>query len=292
MALRIPPGRAGRIWLVRRLEIARRGAELLDRKRQALLREQAHVRARGCGCAARLERRRRARSSCGPPARRCSTAPAGSSCSRGTCSEPGIARAVLVEPDGRAASRGRSGSRSPSRRRSRRSARAPPPSCWRAPAARRRARGGTLRGRERAEAELSAELARAGPAAAGAPGPVDPPARAGARPARPRARREPARAGGPRALAHPPTSPGRTLGDLAQGAVTRHATKCLSDDLDAPVSVWHVRKSRPGRLNMPCRKPTRIERQDFSACVLLSTTGEALIHDAGCPVLVASRGDT
>ena len=45
MALRIPPGRAGRIWLVGRLEIARRGAELLDRKRQALLREQARVRA-------------------------------------------------------------------------------------------------------------------------------------------------------------------------------------------------------------------------------------------------------
>lgn len=44
MPLRIPPGRAGRLWLVRRLEIARRGAELLDRKRQALLREQARVR--------------------------------------------------------------------------------------------------------------------------------------------------------------------------------------------------------------------------------------------------------
>ena len=43
MALRIPPGRAGRTWLVGRLEIARRGAELLDRKRQALLREQAPV---------------------------------------------------------------------------------------------------------------------------------------------------------------------------------------------------------------------------------------------------------
>ena len=45
MALRIPPGRAGRTWLVGRLEIARRGAELLDRKRQALLRERAAVRA-------------------------------------------------------------------------------------------------------------------------------------------------------------------------------------------------------------------------------------------------------
>ena len=45
MALRIPPGRAGRTWLLRRLEIARRGAELLDRKRQVLLREQVRIRA-------------------------------------------------------------------------------------------------------------------------------------------------------------------------------------------------------------------------------------------------------
>jgi V/A-type H+/Na+-transporting ATPase subunit D len=44
MPLRVPPGRAGRIWLVGRLETARRGAELLDRKRQALLREQARIR--------------------------------------------------------------------------------------------------------------------------------------------------------------------------------------------------------------------------------------------------------
>ena len=33
------------MWLLRRLDIARRGAELLDRKRQALLREQARARA-------------------------------------------------------------------------------------------------------------------------------------------------------------------------------------------------------------------------------------------------------
>jgi len=45
MALRIPPGRAGRTWLIARLEVAHRGAELLDRKRQALLSEQARVRA-------------------------------------------------------------------------------------------------------------------------------------------------------------------------------------------------------------------------------------------------------
>lgn len=45
MALRIPPGRAGRTWLLGRLEVAHRGAELLDRKRQALLAEQLRVRA-------------------------------------------------------------------------------------------------------------------------------------------------------------------------------------------------------------------------------------------------------
>jgi V/A-type H+-transporting ATPase subunit D len=45
MPLRIPPGRAGRIWLVERLDVARQGAEVLDRKRQALLREQRRVRA-------------------------------------------------------------------------------------------------------------------------------------------------------------------------------------------------------------------------------------------------------
>ena len=44
MPPRIPPGRAGRSWLVERLQVARRGAELLDRKRQALLHEQARLR--------------------------------------------------------------------------------------------------------------------------------------------------------------------------------------------------------------------------------------------------------
>jgi len=44
MPLRIPPGRTGRSWLAGRLETARRGADLLDRKRQALLREHARVR--------------------------------------------------------------------------------------------------------------------------------------------------------------------------------------------------------------------------------------------------------
>ena len=34
--LAVPPGRAGRIWLVRRLDTARRGADLLDRKLRLL----------------------------------------------------------------------------------------------------------------------------------------------------------------------------------------------------------------------------------------------------------------
>lgn len=45
MALRIPPGRAGRTWLIARLDIARRGADLIDRKRQILLHEQTRARA-------------------------------------------------------------------------------------------------------------------------------------------------------------------------------------------------------------------------------------------------------
>jgi V/A-type H+/Na+-transporting ATPase subunit D len=45
MPLRIPPGRAGRIWLVGRLAVARNGVDLLERKRQALLSEQARARA-------------------------------------------------------------------------------------------------------------------------------------------------------------------------------------------------------------------------------------------------------
>jgi V/A-type H+-transporting ATPase subunit D len=39
MAERIPPGRAGRLWLLDRLAAARGGANLLDRKRQLLRRE-------------------------------------------------------------------------------------------------------------------------------------------------------------------------------------------------------------------------------------------------------------
>lgn len=39
MAEPVPPGRAGRLWLLRRLASARRSLELLDRKRQLLQRE-------------------------------------------------------------------------------------------------------------------------------------------------------------------------------------------------------------------------------------------------------------
>lgn len=39
MKIRHPPGRAGRLWLHHRLAIARTGADLLDRKRRALVQE-------------------------------------------------------------------------------------------------------------------------------------------------------------------------------------------------------------------------------------------------------------
>lgn len=43
--LTVPPGRAGRMWLVRRLETARRGADLLDRKLRILQGELARLQA-------------------------------------------------------------------------------------------------------------------------------------------------------------------------------------------------------------------------------------------------------
>jgi V/A-type H+/Na+-transporting ATPase subunit D len=43
--LAVPPGRAGRIWLVRRLDTARRGADLLDRKLRILQGELARLQA-------------------------------------------------------------------------------------------------------------------------------------------------------------------------------------------------------------------------------------------------------
>jgi V/A-type H+/Na+-transporting ATPase subunit D len=57
MALRVPAGRAGRLWLVRRLELARRGAEVLDQKRQILLREEQRLSERAAGTEAEWERR-------------------------------------------------------------------------------------------------------------------------------------------------------------------------------------------------------------------------------------------
>jgi V/A-type H+-transporting ATPase subunit D len=46
MALRIPPGRAGRLWVEHRLEVARRGADVLDQKRRALIRVERELDAR------------------------------------------------------------------------------------------------------------------------------------------------------------------------------------------------------------------------------------------------------
>lgn len=43
MTVRHPPGRAGRIWLRDRLETARHGAELLERKREVLARERRRL---------------------------------------------------------------------------------------------------------------------------------------------------------------------------------------------------------------------------------------------------------
>lgn len=43
MRVRHPPGRAGRPWLTHRLEVARRGAELLGEKQRALLRERSRL---------------------------------------------------------------------------------------------------------------------------------------------------------------------------------------------------------------------------------------------------------
>ena len=43
MAERIPPGRAGRLWLLAHLDAAHRGRDLLDRKHQLLRREQQRL---------------------------------------------------------------------------------------------------------------------------------------------------------------------------------------------------------------------------------------------------------
>lgn len=53
----VPPGRAGRLWLVRRLETARRGADLLDRKLRILEGELARLQSVAAESAALWEQR-------------------------------------------------------------------------------------------------------------------------------------------------------------------------------------------------------------------------------------------
>jgi V/A-type H+/Na+-transporting ATPase subunit D len=55
--LAVPPGRAGRLWLQRRLAVARRGADLLDRKLQVLQRELDQRRDWAASAAAEWQRR-------------------------------------------------------------------------------------------------------------------------------------------------------------------------------------------------------------------------------------------
>jgi V/A-type H+/Na+-transporting ATPase subunit D len=54
--LSVPPGRAGRIWLVQRLETARRGADLLDRKLRILQGELTRRQAAAAETEARWDR--------------------------------------------------------------------------------------------------------------------------------------------------------------------------------------------------------------------------------------------
>ena len=56
-ATRSSPGRVGRLWLQRRLEVARRGADLLDRKLRILQEELDGLRATAVRTAAEWERR-------------------------------------------------------------------------------------------------------------------------------------------------------------------------------------------------------------------------------------------
>lgn len=53
----VPPGRAGRLWLQRRLAVARRGSDLLDRKLRILQGELGGLRAEAARTAAEWERR-------------------------------------------------------------------------------------------------------------------------------------------------------------------------------------------------------------------------------------------
>lgn len=52
----VPPGRSGRLWLTRRVQVARRGADLLDRKLRILQAELDGRRAAAAQTAAEWER--------------------------------------------------------------------------------------------------------------------------------------------------------------------------------------------------------------------------------------------
>lgn len=58
--MRAPPGRAGRLWLLRRLEVARRGGDVLEQKRQTLLRERQRTASVLAAAAAEWEEKGRA----------------------------------------------------------------------------------------------------------------------------------------------------------------------------------------------------------------------------------------
>ena len=53
----VPPGRAGRLWLQRRLQVARRGADLLDRKLRLLADELGRLRTDSARTGAEWDRR-------------------------------------------------------------------------------------------------------------------------------------------------------------------------------------------------------------------------------------------
>jgi V/A-type H+-transporting ATPase subunit D len=55
--LAVPPGRAGRLWLERRLAVARRGTDLLDRKLRILAAELAKLEAAAAGTGREWEQR-------------------------------------------------------------------------------------------------------------------------------------------------------------------------------------------------------------------------------------------
>ena len=173
MALRIPPGRAGRIWLVGRLEIAqarRRAAR--PQAPGAAARAGAGPR-RGCGRRAARGRTPPHKPPCGAPAPRWSTVPGGWSCWLATSSGQASLELSWSNLMGAQPPSVERDQPFPTRRRCRRSAPAPPRDrCARLP--RGDACGGALRGR-RARRRRALRRARPrGPAAARAAAAVDP----------------------------------------------------------------------------------------------------------------------